>query len=301
MSPRSPLTKALTCIARTTLVLASIWFSPYDAHATERDTWTFLPDSSVFAPLLAHPQEPHVGIRLTLGSPRLKLDIGAAFDLVEFSPSQHDRFALQALLFTYALTTSNEGLRLQVDAVDGFFGGALFYRHEGTAHGWTIRLRILHRSAHFVDGHIDPSTGEWIDNKAPIPFTSDFGELLGALSWNPFHLAVSAYAGISYSTLIRPATIERFGALTGIEMRTPDTWWTLFGHPLTAYAAYDLTLTGIPEYVGTSIVQAGVRFGGWSGDGIRLYLEYHNGLEVFGQYYDTRTTAWGAGFAFDLW
>jgi len=168
------------------------------AHAgQETSGFEFLPGKILFPPLIANYQEPRTGVRKEVGSSRLKLDIGTTLDLIEYrvSADGSQKIRMGIDFFTYALTTSAEGLRLQVDAVDGFFGGHLAFRTESENTAFALRLRILHLSAHFVDGHLDASGNHWRDGREPIPFTRDIGELTGALEWNTSDIIWRLYSG----------------------------------------------------------------------------------------------------------
>ena len=76
---------------------------------------------------------------------------------------------------------------------------------------------------------------------------------------------------------------------------------TALGKPVTAFLAYNLRLEGIPQYIGTNSVEGGVKFGTWEGAGVRLYVSYVAGQQMFCQYYDQRTRQWGIGFTLDIW
>jgi hypothetical protein len=261
---------------------------------------TFLPGGTLFAPLRANYEEPRVGVRKEAGTSRLKLDIGSSIDFLQWKPdTAGGRLRVGADFFTYALTTSAEGLRLQVDAVDGFFGGHVVY--AGADGRFALRLRLLHISGHLIDGHWDRSTMMWKDNKLPIPYTRDFGELTGLWTWSGSAAALSAYTGFSYATLVRPGDLSRYATLHGFELRTTDIFGPFAGRPFALYAADNLAITGIPACYGTNNLEFGVKFGAWDGTGIRLYGSYYHGLEVFSQYYYVRTDQWGLGFAFDAW
>jgi hypothetical protein len=263
--------------------------------------FVFLPGAPVFPPLVANPQEPRTGLRKEIGSSRLKLDIGAAIDLLEYAKSDRSatfRFGID--FFTYAMTTSAQGLRLQVDAVDGFFGGHLVYRTATARSANTVRLRILHLSAHFVDGHLVDGGTAWRDGRGPIPFTKDFGELIGAHECPLGPLGVSAYAGFGYATLIRPDSLRRYSGLGGIELHSTEIVGPVFTRPCNLFAAFNFTLTGIPQYRGSSCAMFGVKFGDWSGSGVKFYASYYSGLEVFSEYFDLFRSYWGIGFTFDV-
>ncbi|MCZ6776585.1 MAG: hypothetical protein O7D34_09025 [Ignavibacteria bacterium] len=267
--------------------------------------FTFLPGSTLFPPLAADYLEPRVGLRKEIGSSRMKLDVGSMLDLLEYTiPGDNSKkLRLGIEFFTYALTTSVRGLRLQVDAVDGIFGGHVLYDAAGERSAFSVRLRILHLSAHFVDGHFDSASDQWNDGRNPVPFTKDFGELLGAYEFrlSGTNIWLLAYSGFSYATLIRPTDIRRFAIVHGIQIRTADEFSHIFDKPFILYAADHLTLVGIPEYIGTNNLEFGMKFGRWSESGIRIYLSYFKGLDIFSQYYDVRRNEWGVGFAFDFW
>ncbi len=261
----------------------------------------FLPGRTSFSPLAANYLEPRVGLRKEISTSRLKLDIGSTFDLLEyaFSASRTRTIRLGIDFFTYALTTNAEGFRLQVDAVDGIFGGHLNYQ-DIKPHGTvSFRLRLLHLSAHFVDGHFNTVTGRWTDGRAPIPYTRDFGELVGAYSWNTEAVTVRLYSGISYATLVRPNQIKRLGSVHGFEIHTE--LGSALGNPFSMFLADNATLTGIPEYIATNNFEFGVKFGEWNDRGVKLFFSYYSGLEIFSQYYNVKKSQWGVGFAFDVW
>ena len=263
---------------------------------------TFLPGGTIFPPLRANYQEPRTGVRKEIGTSRLKLDIGSSIDFLECrTDSSGGRLRAGADFFTYALTTSAQGLRLQVDAVDGYFGGHIVYAAPGTGPHMLLRLRLLHVSGHLIDGHWDHIALHWIDNKLPIPYTRDFGEMTGMYTWPGRDLALSAYTGFSYASHVRPENLSRIGTLHGVEVHS--TGWTgrAGGRPLSLYIADNLSLTGIGAAHGTNSLEFGVKLGEWDGTGIRFYGSYYHGLEMFSQYYYVRTDQWGLGFAFDAW
>ena len=234
---------------------------------------SFFPGGTLVVPYVGHMPEPVSGLRKEIGSSRMRLMIGAPLDVWEL-PLADDgsaRFRVGIDFFVQALTTSSEGLRLQIDAADGWFGGHVASRWEFRDAMLSLRLRILHLSGHMVDGHFDGETGTWKDGREPIPFTRDFGELSAAVSTSLSWLTVRGFAGASYATLIRPENIERWMFLGGFDLHTASLLSSEGPFPLHVYAGYTLTLAGIPEYTGTNSVEAGVKFGAWDGRGIRVY------------------------------
>lgn len=262
----------------------------------------FLPGGTTFTPLLAHYQEPRVGVRKETGSSHLKLDIGAMLDVLEYRfPDSSSSLRLGIDFFTYALATNSEGLRLQVDAVDGFFGGHVVFRSGAFPQAFSLRLRLLHLSAHFLDGHYNMNTSSWKDGREPLPFTRDFGELVGAYESSLDKISFRAYSGFGYATLIRPVEIKRLTMLHGVELWSANILGPVFAKSCNLFIAYHLTVAGIPTYQGTNNLEVGAKFGEMQGTGIRLYASYYSGLEIYSQYYDVRTENWGLGVAFDFW
>lgn len=260
----------------------------------------FLPGAPLPLRLTANPQEPRTGLRKEIGSSHLKLDIGASYDLLQLTPGNDTSSVLRfgAEFFTYALSVSADGLRLQIDAVDGFFGGHFLYLHrESTGNQTALRLRVLHQSAHFLDGHISIVTKTWRDNRAPNPYSRDFGEFCGIRRTRFGSVDLELFGGVSYATLVRPIDIQRWAFFAGGEIG--DLVGSLAGQPARLYAAGYFSLSGVPTYVGTTTLEGGVRLGQW--DGLRIYFEFHSGLEIYGQYFDVKTNRWGVGVAFDVW
>jgi hypothetical protein len=195
------------------------------------------------------------------------------------------------------LTRNAQGLRLQVHAADGFLGGHLTYQ----AAEFSLRLRLLHLSAHLVDGNYSKSGKVWKDGREPIDFSRDFGELIAAGRWTRFSVNFMAYSGFRYSTFLRPDTIRRFSTIHGLEMYSGEIVGPVFSTPVNLFAAYNLSFDGIPEYVGSNSVDCGLKFGEWSGTGLRLFVSYYAGLDTFHQYYDERREGWGLGCTVDAW
>jgi hypothetical protein len=271
------------------------------ADSTASPGFSFLPGRLFFAPLLADPQEPRVGVSKEIGSSRLTLDIGSSLDLAGYTSDGGAQARFGIDFFTYALTTSAEGLRLQVDAVDGFFGGHVAWGEHRDGSGFRSRLRILHVSGHLIDGHWDRAARQWRDNKDPIPYTRDFGELLGSYGWRGTKFAGDVYTGFAYATLIRPDDLARWSTLHGGLIRTTGLIAPVFGRECSFFAAAHVAVTGIPTYYATCTVESGLKLGPWDGTGIRFAATFASGLEQFSQYYFVRRDRWGLALAFDFW
>jgi hypothetical protein len=267
-----------------------------------RSHWEFLPGAALLPPFPASPEEPRTGIRKEIGSSRMTLSIGGQLDLVEWRPGGDPgmRIRAGAQLFMYALTTSYQGLRLQLDAADGYFGGYLVCQQRGPASALTLRFRIMHLSSHMLDGNYDLNTGEWKDGREPVPLSRDFGELVGAYSWLGTNWEVMVYSGFSYATLVRPSELMAWNTLLGVVAHTSVWPERVFGKTASVYLSDHYSLAGLNSLQGTNILEAGLKMGMWEGSGVKVYVSYHSGLEVFHQYFDLQRYDWGLGIAFDL-
>jgi hypothetical protein len=261
----------------------------------------FLPEGHHFAPLKANIQEARIGVFTFLDAERMKVDVGNSIDLFGYRSAARDLRVTAGIDFmAYAFTTGAQGLRLQIDAIDGFFGGNLTASLGPDSLCWTGRLRLLHHSAHLVDGHYSVPDQRWIDNRQPVAFTRDFGEFVLARTDRPGAFRLRTYAGLSYATLVRPAAVERLSYLAGAEASTADLVGPLWSRPVNLFLAYQASLTSVGSYAATHQVQAGFKFGEWNGKGPALYVAYYHGRHMFAEYYNEPLSTIGAGFTVDF-
>ena len=261
--------------------------------------FVFLPPGLHFAPLRANVKEPRIGVFKFLDAGEMKVDIGNSVDLFGYEiPSAAVRLTAGIDFTAYAYTTGAQGLRLQIDAVDGLFGGNVSFSKSDDGAILQARLRILHHSAHLVDGHYSVSGQRWLDNRGPFPYTQDFGDLTIARVVHPSSGILRYYGGFSYATLVRPEEIGRVAFLGGSEIAFPI---GAFGdQPANLYVAYNVNLDGTPEYSASHQLQGGIKFGNWFAKGPSLYLAYYAGRHFQGEYYTERLTTVGAGFTVDF-
>jgi hypothetical protein len=263
--------------------------------------FVFLPPGIHFAPLKANIEEARIGIYKFTDRSAMKVDLGNSIDVLELeNTSEKIKMTVGIDFFAYALTDAYAGFRLQIDALDGLFGGNLSVSKEFENSRLLSRLRILHHSAHYADGHYNPLTYSWIDNRYPSAFTRDFGELVLAYETR-FSLGdMKLYGGYSHATLVRPIILGRDECIGGGE------WWNdkilpqLLDKPVNLYIAYQATLLSTPAYCGANQIQLGCKFGNWNEKGPTFYIAYYTGPEMYGQYVDQRIEGLGVGFTMDF-
>jgi hypothetical protein len=74
----------------------------------------------------------------------------------------------------------------------------------------------------------------------------------------------------------------------------------VFGKPASVYLSDHYSLSGLSSLQGTNTLEVGLKMGVWEGSGVKLYISYHSGLEVFHQYFDLQRYDWGLGIALDF-
>jgi hypothetical protein len=283
------------------VILLGVFVVQTLADETGSPLFIFLPGRSVFPPVPANHEEPHLGLVKDLTTSHMRLDVGGSMDLMNLRVGQDSTTNLRigADFFAFALSTSHRGLRLQIDALDGYFGGHVGYRRDMTRSALLLRLRILHLSSHLLDGHFDLDNKAWVDGRLPNPFSRDYGELTAGHLWRWTASELFVYGGFSYATLVRPLEQKRLNTLYGITAHTDNWTGQCFTRPVHFYFSDHFLLWGLVTLSGTNMFEAGVKFGEWDGSGIRVFVSHHAGLEVYHQYSDVKSNEWGLGFALE--
>lgn len=273
-------------------------FSQTDSSSVN---YEFAPSGLHFMPLKASYQEARMGILYYPSDANLKVDIGNSVDLLKLKfPSSRGVLTFGVEFMAYAYSTSYAGHRLQIDALDGFFGGNAAFSKSYDEGRLISRFRIIHNSAHLVDGHYDVEQGVWRGSKTPIPFTRDFGELL--LGYEAFkkNYSFRIFGGPAYSTLVRPLEIKKYSFSSGFEYAFYNPFGRVFRKDFNLFAAYYINILGTPVYHGNNNLVAGVKFGQWFDKGILLYLNYYTGNNMFSEYFKDNIQRFGIGFSIDF-
>lgn len=280
-----------------TLIFIAITLSFIDLLPQAK--FVFLPDFTNFKPLRGNHQEARMGINFFPSDSHMKVDIGNSTDVLGLTLTDL-YLSVGAEFMAYAYVTSYKGYRLQIDAIDGFFGGnaTLRYTPQNITH--VIRFRFIHNSAHLVDGHYDIAIRDWINGDEPIPYTRDFGELTYAPEFSGGSFTLRPYFLISQSFRRRPEELKRLMAASGIEFRDEAPLTKFLDKEVSIFGAVHFFTAGVPEFTGTISTQFGVKFGDWESKGISFFLSYYHGNNMFSEYYSMRISRFGVGFNFDF-
>ncbi len=273
-----------------------------EERASLNSDWELFPREKNFKPLIVNLLEARIGLLKFSETQDMRVDVGNSLDIAAFRVDTNNTLQVGIDFFAFARTTGAQGLRLQIDAIDGFFGGHVTYRNASFFESglFDVRLRILHHSAHLVDGHYVNSTHSWIDNREPFPYTQDFGELTLSRTLAEHSLEYRYYGGIAYATLIRPNIIDRYSYFAGGELSSSSILGKILEKPTNIFTAYHLSITGEPTFHATHQVQAGIKFGEWNSAGLTLYFSYYNGTHMFGEYANERLETFGLGFSVEF-
>jgi hypothetical protein len=282
--------------------LLSIFFSVQQFIPAQDTSRTFFfPSEFNFKPLLADHKEAKLGILYYTATTNLKVDVGYASDILQISfPSDNIKVAAGIEFLAYALSTSYEGKRLQIDAVDGLFGGYVSATKSYQTNKLSARLKIMHNSAHLVDGHYDTSSKKWLNDYEPVPFTKDYGELTLAHEINSNSNGLRYYGGLTYSTLVRPSELKRINYHAGFEFSSDNLFGKILGETENVYFAHHFYLNGTDNYSGNNHTVAGIKIGDWYGRGLVFYVSYFKGFDIFNSYYSFKREKFGAGFEIDF-
>ncbi len=258
----------------------------------------FLPEGLNFKPLIANVYEPRLGVLYFPDDRSLKVDIGNSIDIIAYNNLiPNTKVSLGIDFLAYGLASSYEGKRLQIDALDGFFGGnaTVSYKLSNDVN-YKFRFRIIHNSAHLVDGSYSNDRGVWKNNYLPVPYARDFLEITSVREKSFNGGNYRAYFSPSYSVLIRPDLLKRWSFNAGTEIYFNELLGNILEKETNTYFAYHFSLIGVPEYQGNHTFIVGMKFGSVYSKGVNFYLSYHLGMHYFSEYFSKRIDKFGIGF-----
>lgn len=256
----------------------------------------FFPDGLHLLPIKAYYKEPKVGMLFYPNSSNIKIDLGLPMDIFLIRFNQNEKMTIGFEAMIYLLSTNYKEQRFQIDSFDGLFGGNIILSFNNVGNKIYTKFRIIHNSAHLVDGHWDRATGNWIDNKDPIPWAQDFGELTFVQEFYTDFGLIKYYGASAYCNLVRPKENKRWFFNIGGEINFNSLLGEIFSQSTNLFIAYNFSLNGLPKYMGSNNVMMGIKFGDYFGKGIILYLSYFCGNDMISEYYFERVSKFGLGF-----
>lgn len=239
----------------------------------------------LFKPLTANPFEPRIGTIYEEDDDRLRLDIGASFDMVQFGDSAEDKFisAIGADFFTYTRLRSEGRFKFPVETSDYFFGLNYSCKLQMDDYAIEGRARLSHISSHLVDGYSEDSKFF----QEPFVYSREFLDLVFALDYKNLRPYIGACLIFSY----QPDDINKIVPQIGIDWETEVN--TVFDFSI----GYDLKLDGqngvasaVHAAQGGFIAKVSDHFGIFTG------IYYYQGNSMHGMFYNKKDSYFGYGF-----
>ena len=244
-----------------------------------------------FEPLIANPYEARIGFIGQPSEERLRMDIGASFDL--FDLGRNSTFGID--MMTYTRLRSEGRFKFPVETTDYYFGvnsaftfevkpifGDVYLLQE------QLRFRLAHISSHLIDGYT-------IDNEFitdPFVYSREFLEVIyrvNAFSSETYR-KISPYLGINYVFSKIPKEIEPIELITGIEY-TEGLYENIVFE-----MGYNFSIRGFDDvYYGVSNAQAGLRYNFSKNRAIFIGIYAHDGLSMHGMFFNQKDSYIGIG------
>ncbi|MFA7327259.1 MAG: DUF1207 domain-containing protein [Candidatus Kapaibacterium sp.] len=265
----------------------------FDCFPQNRCGLTFDKDNGIlnFRPLIANPYEARIGFIGQPSNDRLRMDIGATFDL--FDISQYGTFGID--MMTYTRLRSEGRFKFPVETTDYYFGvNSAFHFWDSPIFGKIygdyeeLRIRLAHISSHLIDGYT-------IENNfisPPFVYSREFLEIIYKIN-NTSSIdcqEISPYFGVNYIFSKIPRNIESLELISGIEYRKG------LNENISLEAGYNFTLKGFDNtYYGVNSGQAGIRFYLAKERAIFVGVYLYDGLSMHGMFFNQKDSYIGIG------
>ena len=238
----------------------------------------------LFKPLFANPFEPRDGSFYQFQDDKLRLDIGASFDLAKFKVAGRDA-AVGVDFFTYTRLRHEGNFKFPVETSDYFFGANYSMRFPTKFPGY-IRLRLSHISSHLVDGYTDDN---YNFKREPIVYSREFVDLVWAQQLGDFRY----YFGANFIFSKIPKDPNAITPQVGFDYSRELTSWLTFD------MGFDFKLIGIDNvWQGTSAAQMGFTFWTSPNYGIFAGVYCYRGRSMHGQFHKDYDNYLGLGLQF---
>lgn len=241
-----------------------------------------------FRPLTANIFEPRMGSFYQFSTKKLRLDIGASFDIFKFKLLDSADTYVGTDFFTYSRLRSEGNFKFPVETADYYFGLNISQKIQIKDLPTFLRIRFAHISSHLVDGYTD--NGVFLEK--PFVYSREFLETNYAIVLNEFRI----YAGLNFVYSRRPKESNPLIPQIGFDYLSKIT------KNISLTAGYDFKFLGSNGiYVGTSSAQAGLNFYTDKSYGFFVGLFYYNGLSMHGLFNSNFDNYLGIGFNVIFW
>lgn len=250
------------------------------------------PDKLNIQPFTANTLEPKLGFVFQLNENKLDLNIGNSMDIVHVKDG-YSNYTFGADLFTYTLLRKEENFHFPVDAVDYLFGINFSYKKQVFNYSFGFRGRISHISAHFVDGHFDKTTNQWMNGLDPIVYSREFIELIPFYEFDN----IRTYFGGTYNFHIDPNRLSKVNFQFGFDYFMKNK----ISEVVTPFLGYDCRIIKVQaNYSASNSLKVGIKFGKLKGKGLSIFYQYYRGNDLHGEYVDFRSIYSAIGINLDL-
>ncbi len=269
------------------------WSPPADssavaAAAAEDDGFEVLPRGNLFDPLIADPRWAHFSAAYQYFVDDEEIENAAAVSFGETfgllgGPAPFDgRWQLDFQAAVFGLFDMDAESKDLINA-DYWVGLPISYRNK--SQNFAAMLRVFHQSSHLGDEFL------LRDRVDRVNLSYEATDL--KLSYK-FDHGFRVYGGLGYLLHVEPSGIDRFSTQVGVEYVAP---FTLGGGLVRPVAAADLQNREESNFASDVSLRAGVQFESAAelSQRVQLLIEYFNGRNPNGQFYDRSLEYIGLG------
>jgi len=261
------------------LVLLTLFLLLANTKLYSQSEIYFLSSDNLFQPFQASVFESKIGISSNTNDDNLKLDIGAAVDILGLR-NKNFSASFGAEFFTFSNLRSEPNFKFPVDAIDYYFGVSFNYKKVlNPISTISTRFRIAHISSHFEDGH-KYSRSDTIFT--PVVYSREFIELSGIYDYKIRQFfTVRTLIGVNYLMHSIPDDFGMLSFQIGNELRY--SFSNIFG----VYLSNELRYANVKDNgIFNESLETGINLGGFDNRGINIFFSIYNGQDYKGQYYD---------------
>jgi len=243
----------------------------------------------LFKPLTASTFEPRISMFYQTQPNKMRLDIGASFDMANLYESSKIKVNTGIDFFTYTRLRSEGKMKFPVETTDFFFGINFSGRILGDNISLTSRLRIAHISSHLSDGYSDYR--EFF--KDAFVYSLEFIDLV--LAYNvisPQNAKTRFYGGFNYTFSKIPAVLPTYTYQSGL-----DTDFSL-SKRISLMSGIDFKYFDVDDKQTNYSInfEIGPKINLSRNRSIFLYTNYYAGRSIHGLFFEEKVEYFAVGF-----